>query len=117
MSALEALLQLHDLDLLLGELRDPSNVGRLKRAGFPLGDPSAVERLRARCLSRLEPRWRPHYERALRRYGAAVAAVRTRVCQGCFMALPRSASPGDPDALSLCESCGRILYWGRPGAV
>ncbi|HTM57610.1 MAG TPA: hypothetical protein VL123_04270 [Candidatus Udaeobacter sp.] len=117
MSSLEALLQLNDLDLLLGELRDPGIISRLKRAGFALGDPAAVERARARWLARLEPRWRPHYERALRRYGAAVATVRTRVCQGCFMSLPRSASPADPDALSLCESCGRILYWGRPGAI
>jgi len=29
------------------------------------------------------------------------------------MTLPRSASRGDAESVSLCESCGRILYRGR----
>ena len=116
MSGTRPLLHLHDLDLLLGEKRDPELATRLRRAGLALGDPAPIEKARQRMLGQLESRWRHHYERALRRYGAAVATVRGRVCQGCFMTLPSSASPGDSEAVSLCESCGRILYWGHIGS-
>ena len=37
--------------------------------------------------------------------------MRERVCLGCFVTLPTSASPGVGESLTLCESCGRILYW------
>ena len=107
MSASNPLLQLHDLDLLLSEIRDARTVARLRRAGFPAADAAPVERLRARQLARLEPRWRHHYKRAQRRYGGAVATVRGRVCQGCFMTLPRSASPGEADAVSSLMSRAR----------
>jgi len=112
-TATRPLVLLHDLDLLLAEARDAEWVAKLRRAGLILGDVRALERARALEFERVEPRWRPHYERALRRYGSAVASVRGRVCHGCHMALPRSAFPGESDAVSLCESCGRILYWGR----
>ena len=113
MSATVPLIRLSDLDLLLAETRESEAVARLRRAGLPIGDAAALERERARLAERIDSRWRPHYERALKRYGSAVANVRGRVCQGCFMSLPRSASPGESDAVSLCESCGRILSWGR----
>jgi len=112
-SAAAALIRLHDLDLLLAELREVSLAARLRRAGFALGDARDLDAARARRFGELDPRWRHHYERAGRRYGAAVASVRGRVCQGCYMTLPRTASRGDAESVSLCESCGRILYRGR----
>jgi predicted nucleic acid-binding Zn-ribbon protein len=30
---------------------------------------------------------------------------------GCFITLPTSSTPETHDTLTLCESCGRILYW------
>jgi hypothetical protein len=110
-TAAETLLQLHDLDLLLAESRDRALAARYRRAGFAVGEPGALEKSRERLAARLEARWRPHYERAFARYGFGVAAVRARVCQGCFMTLPRSVSPGENEMLMLCESCGRILLW------
>jgi predicted nucleic acid-binding Zn-ribbon protein len=112
MSPGDTLLQLHDLDVLLLEARDAAAVSRLRRAGLAIGDTAPVERARARLLAALEPRWKQHYERAWRRYGNAIAAVRGRVCQGCFMGLPRSACPAESEIVTVCESCGRILYWG-----
>ena len=117
MNAPGPLLLLHDLDQLLTEWRDPVLLARLRRAGLECRGVEPIEKARARLLHHLDARWRHQYERAHRRYGTAVAPVRGRVCQGCFMALPRSAAPASPDAISVCESCGRILYWGRPDTL
>ena len=76
----------------------------MRPAGLP-----AAERARARLDLRLEPRWADVYERAQRRYGRAVVAVRDRVCQGSFITLPTSAA-ASRDSLSMCEACGRILF-------
>jgi hypothetical protein len=106
-----AVLQLHDVDLMLAEMRNPKLVARLKKLGYECGPVVALERARIRLLGQIERRWLNHYERALRRYGRAVAVVRERVCLGCFITLPTSASPSGDEAMTLCESCGRILYW------
>ena len=111
MSEVAPLLQLHDLDLLLNEVAGPQSRQRLKKLGFEVVDDQAVTRARARVLNAVDRRWLNLYERALKRYGRAVAVVRDRVCQGCYITLPTSASPSVDEALTLCESCGRILYW------
>lgn len=110
MTPIHALLQLHDLDQLLHEARDQATLACLRRLGLAVRVPRPVEAARADLMRHVDARWIHHYERARTRYGGAVAAVRDRVCQGCHMALPRSASPAG-EALTLCESCGRILYW------
>jgi predicted nucleic acid-binding Zn-ribbon protein len=106
-----ALLDLHELDLQLAEARHPATVARLRKLGFEPEDPAAFDRPRARLLAAVEKRWVQHYERALQRYGRGLVAVRDRVCLGCFVTLPTSASPGPGESLTLCEGCGRILYW------
>jgi predicted nucleic acid-binding Zn-ribbon protein len=106
-----AILQLHDVDLMLSEVRNAASLARLRKMGFEVKDPQLLERTRARLVAALDPRWLSHYERALRRYGRAVAPVRGRVCSGCFITLPTSVTPAAEEALTLCESCGRILYW------
>ncbi len=111
MKATRSLLQLHDLDLLLREVGDGPGRARLRKLGFGLEETAELERARARLLASVDRRWRSHYERARERYGRALVAVRDRVCLGCFMSLPTSAAPGAGGVLTLCESCGRILYW------
>lgn len=111
MSEAAAVLQLHDIDLALAEARHPRTAARLKRLGYEPGSEAPLQRARARALAAVDRRWLNHYERAMRRYGRAVAVVRERVCSGCFITLPTSASPNPEEALTLCESCGRILYW------
>ena len=105
---------LHDLDLLLEELRAPAARARLKKLGLACDEIERLESGRARLAGGLDRRWSSLYERARQRYGRAVAAVRDRVCLGCFVTLPTSAQPrpGDTDVLGVCESCARILYWG-----
>lgn len=110
MTEAATVLRLHDLDLLLREVRDPASRAQLARLGFALEGVSQIERARARVAARLERRWLSAYERARQRYGRGLVAVRERVCQGCFITLPTSAAPGE-GALAQCESCGRLLYW------
>lgn len=111
MSDATMVLQLHDVDLMLHETRQPKLVARLKKLGYEFGPNTPLERTRARLLAQIDRRWLNHYERALRRYSRAVAVVRGRVCAGCFITLPTSASPSGDEAMTLCESCGRILFW------
>jgi hypothetical protein len=110
MSALDALVRLHDLDLLRQQIEDSPASARLHALGFVPADPVTLERLRARLAARVDRRWLHVYERALGRYGRGLAAVRERVCQGCRITLPTSALPA-PDAPKMCESCGRLLCW------
>lgn len=111
-SAARALLQLQDLDLLLEELESPAARGRLAKLGLAPGEPAPFRRVRARLHAGVDARWQRHYDRAQLRYGRGVVGVRGRVCLGCRITLPTSAAPGPGEFLTLCESCGRILYWG-----
>ncbi len=111
-SALESIVRLNDLDLLLRELTDEAARGRLKKLGFSIGPLRRLETQRARLASAIERRWMTTYERARQRYGRAVAAVRDRVCLGCFVTLPTTARPRTETGFTVCESCGRILFWG-----
>lgn len=111
MSHLDTLLRLHDLDQLLRELSDPESRDRLHRMGFPDADPAGGTRHRERLLAALDPRWQSHYQRAHGRYGRGLTAVRGRACQGCFMTLATAAAPSGGEPISVCESCGRLLYW------
>lgn len=114
MTALAQLVHLGDLDLLLREARDEASRVRLRKLGFELGGLDRLAAARARFAAAIERRWVVMYERARQRYGRGVAAVRERVCQGCFVTLPTSAAfrPGTGETPGLCASCGRVLFWG-----
>jgi len=113
-SVLARLVSLGDVDLLLHEARDERSRVRLRKLGFQLGELQGLEAARARLAAAVGPRWLAVYERARHRYGAGVATVRARVCQGCHVTLPTSAAsrPETEAAPGLCECCGRVLFWG-----
>jgi hypothetical protein len=106
------LIQVQELDLLLEEMTSSPSRSRLQKLGFDLADDRTLARLRAKSFTAIDRRWQRLYERAQSRYGRGVVSVRERVCQGCRITLPTSAAPGPGESLTLCESCGRILYWG-----
>jgi predicted nucleic acid-binding Zn-ribbon protein len=108
MSGWADVVRLHDLDLLLEEAHAGGARQRSLGAGFRHEGLPALQRARAQLSARLEPRWGHAYERAHRRYGRAVVAVDGGVCQGCFITLPTGAVNGE--TLTVCESCGRILF-------
>jgi len=110
MDAVKRMMRVHDLDVMLREADDLRAWGRL---GFELDQVAVLERERDKLLAGLDPRWTLLYDRAHRRYGRGLTPVRERVCMGCFVRLPASAAPSLGEAmLHLCESCGRLLYWG-----
>jgi predicted nucleic acid-binding Zn-ribbon protein len=113
LSQTQALMRLHDLDMLLKDARDAAAQAALKKMGFKMSGLEQLERARAELVSLIDRRWILLYDRALKRYGRAVAPVKGRVCLGCFVTLPTSAvpPPADSDAVSVCQSCSRILYW------
>ena len=106
MSTLASLVRLHDLDLVLQELRVRPVATRA--AASALAEAGTLARARHRLAAGLERRWLAVYERALARYGRGMVAVRGRVCLGCFITLPTSALPA-PESPAVCESCGRVL--------
>ena len=114
MTTLGQLVHLGDLDLLLGEVRNEASRLRLRKLGFELAGLDRLGSARERLAAAIERRWMVMYERARQRYGRGVAAVRERVCQGCFVTLPTSAAsqPGAGETPGLCASCGRVLFWG-----
>ena len=112
MSDSAAMLLLHDVDLLQSELADDRAQARLRKLGLAMAPHKDFERVRQRVTESLDRRWAYLYDRAQRRYGRGVVAVRDRVCLGCRIQLPTSVTPSAPKSLTLCESCSRILYWG-----
>jgi predicted nucleic acid-binding Zn-ribbon protein len=111
----DALMRLHDLDMLLRDYCETASRGALEGSGFQITGLEQLERTRDELARTIDRRWLHRYESALRRYGRAVVPVKDRVCLGCFVTLPSSASPPTEgsDELLVCESCGRILYWLR----
>jgi predicted nucleic acid-binding Zn-ribbon protein len=113
MTTLQSIVLLADLDAMIREAQSPESRARLRKLGFDLEGLPRVMAARARLADTIDRRWTFSYERTRQRYGRAVAAVRERVCSGCFVTLPTTARPraGDAPAPQHCESCGRILYW------
>ncbi|TMQ68642.1 MAG: hypothetical protein E6K78_00525 [Candidatus Eisenbacteria bacterium] len=110
---LSRIVHLNDLDLLTRETTDPASLARLKKLGLAAEDTERLKAARAQAAQSVGARWLVAYERARQRYGSAVAAVRDRVCLGCFVTLPTTARPrSGAETVTTCESCGRILFWG-----
>jgi predicted nucleic acid-binding Zn-ribbon protein len=112
-TTIESMVLLADLDALIREAQNPEGRARLRKLGLDLEGLPKLTAARTRLAESVDRRWTLSYERTRQRYGRAVAAVRDRVCSGCFVTLPTTARPrtGDASAPQHCESCGRILYW------
>jgi len=112
MTAMESIALLGDIDAMIREAQSPASRVRLKKLGLEIDGLPRLLAARARLADGIDPRWTFSYERTRQRYGRGIAAVRDRVCSGCFVTLPTTARPRDGDSPSPqhCESCGRILY-------
>ena len=113
MTTMESVVLLADLDAMIREAQNPESRARLRKLGLDVEGLPRIASARARLAEGVDRRWRLSYERTRQRYGRAVAAVRDRVCSGCFVTLPTTARPrtADASAPQHCESCGRILFW------
>lgn len=110
----EALLHLCDVDALLHELMDPGSARSLRRLGVSILPAARLQSVRTRLAAGVDARWLSPYDRARSRYGRGLAAVRERVCTGCFVTLPGTARrpAGGEQAVLTCQGCGRLLFWG-----
>ena len=110
--SLAAMVLLSDLDSLIREAQDEVVRARLRKLGFALDGLPRLLTARQRLVESTDRRWVQTYERVRQRYGRGLAAVRERVCSGCFVTLPTTARPrGDSKVPQICESCGRLLFW------
>src|SRR5262245_38376624 len=114
MTELDSLIQIHGIGLRLEGAAQPRAGEGLTGPAFGARGIAAVQRARARRVASLDRRWVTFYERARQRYGRGMAAVRERVCLGCYLTLPTRAQPA-PGLPMICEGCGRLLYWAQPG--
>ena len=107
--SLRLLVELQDLDLMIKE----AAVQEEKDLGFKIEDVSKLQEARQNLAMSIDPVVLRIYERLLRRYERAVAPVHGGICLGCFMTLPTALcqSVQRHQGVSLCENCGRILYW------
>jgi hypothetical protein len=114
LTPVETLIHLNDLDALLNEIELAPHHRRLRKLGFDLSGASRLRPLRARLAALVDARWLGIYDRARVRYGRGLAAVRARVCTGCFLTLPTTARRpgGDEQSVTTCQGCHRILIWG-----
>ena len=110
---LRLLVTLQDLDLMIRESRDPESKGEEEDLGFELENLETLQTARTKLAEQIDPRWLSLYERVAKRYGRAVVPVEGRVCLGCFVTLPTSVAPKKLEdvEITMCEHCGRILYW------
>ena len=102
------LVALQDLDLMIKESKQEEET-----LGFQIRDLEKLRAAREHLVTQIDVKWVNMYERVAKRLGRAVVPVEGGVCLGCFMGLPTSnqASPKAGRAVSVCENCGRILYW------
>lgn len=109
---LELLINLHDLDLLIQESKDcmsfEADIGfKVQSSGL-----KKLEEAKAVLEKQIEKEYLEHYEKLSHR-GRPVVPVVDDVCYGCFMRLPTSFTSQTlrNAVVSLCENCGRFLYW------
>lgn len=102
------LVALQDLDLMIKESKQEEET-----LGFQIKNLEKLRTAREHLASQVEAKWLNMYERVSKKFGRAVVPVEAGVCLGCFMGLPTShqASPKKDEDVSVCENCGRILYW------
>jgi predicted nucleic acid-binding Zn-ribbon protein len=110
----DALLHLCDVDALVHELTDPGSARSLRRLGVSIQAAARLALVRTRLAAGVDARWLSPYDRARSRYGRGLAAVRERVCTGCFVTLPGTARrpAGGEHGVLTCQGCGRLLFWG-----
>jgi hypothetical protein len=114
LTPIDALIHLNDLDALLHEIERPPHAARLRKLGFEIAPAERLHPMRARLAALVDVRWLGIYDRARVRYGRGLAAVRERVCTGCFLTLPTTArkpNPGEQN-VTTCQGCARVLIWG-----
>ena len=112
---LELLLELQDLRTQRRALRDEP-LKEMEEEVFELEPEEALElldRKMAELKERLEPVVRKRYLDLEATLDRAVVPVLNGICYGCFVATPTAwaSGAGRNDSISVCDYCGRFLYY------
>lgn len=112
---LELLLELQDLHTQRRALTDES-MKQVEEDVFELHPDEALDLLDRKVLELrdcLEPAVRKRYAELVSTLDRAVAPVLNGICYGCFVATPTAwaSGVGRNDTLSVCDHCGRFLYY------
>lgn len=107
------LVALQDLELMIREAQDPSSKEKEEALGFMVDGLVELEKARVAVLKKIPARDLRTYERIRGKFERVIVPVRSRICLGCFQALPTKATRAvsEDGPLPTCENCGRILYW------
>ena len=102
------LVALQDLDMMIKESKQEE-----ENFGFKIQNVEKLMEAREELAARIDGKWLRVYKRVAKKHGRGIVPVKRGVCLGCFMSLPTShqASQQADVEVSLCENCGRILYW------
>ena len=107
---LEALIILHDLDVLLQEMESPN----YKELGFKVSNRlMELEKARKEITGRIPEDILKRYEKLRKKYRRGLAPVIGGVCLNCFVHLPIAfvSQPGKNEELQTCPNCGIFIYW------
>jgi predicted nucleic acid-binding Zn-ribbon protein len=111
---LEKLISLHDIDVMINDLRHADIREQEESMGLSAEYASEeLSRIRAELVAGITKKWLGLYEQLAGHYGnAVVPAVRDRCC-GCLTRLPTAmcSDPGRNEDIHTCPTCGRIIYW------
>jgi predicted nucleic acid-binding Zn-ribbon protein len=108
-----SLVDLQDLERMIRDAEDPASKEQEEALGFPMEGLAELRKARDAMLKKIPPRDLRHYQRIRSKHRLVVVPVRSRICLGCFQALPTKATRvvEEQGPLPTCENCGRILYW------
>ena len=105
---LELLIMMHDLDLLLKEIKEE------KKVGFEIKKhKEELDQAKERVIKKLDSRLLQRYEKLSEKYPRAVAPVIDGICYGCFVTLPTAlfVRKNKNETVTECPNCGRFIYW------
>jgi predicted nucleic acid-binding Zn-ribbon protein len=112
---LELLLELQDLHTQRRALSEEP-LKQVEEDVFELHPEEALDLLDQKMdelTERLEPGVRKRYAELSGSLDRAVAPVLNGICYGCFVATPTAwaSGAGRNDSISVCDHCGRFLYY------
>jgi len=109
---LELIILLNDLELTLKELTEDESKME-EKMGFKVTKKQQIEDTRKEIVKQLDDNLYGAFQRVWKRYGKAVASVRSGICYGCFESLPIQvvSRKGKNEEVASCPHCGKFLYW------
>lgn len=111
---LEKLISLHDLDVMINDLKNGAIREQEELLGLSADSACAeLEKMRENLTKSISRKWLSLYLQLSSHYGNAVVPALQNRCCGCLTRLPTAmcSSPDRNEKIYSCPTCGRIIYW------